>query len=191
MNKGGSHMNEREEKIAAYIAGLMTEEERGNFERLLKSDETLKREVEASRKSLETARAWVTEEPPGLEHVDALKCPHITVKQLVRRTKIVIMFRRAIAVAAVFLLGFLIGKGFPQKVLLGKTVTPKTNVAEVKPTPTPSPAAKETPRIPQEEKSERRITREDGRIIIETTGANTETRSIWVVDGSIRLAQAK
>ncbi|MCX7000318.1 MAG: hypothetical protein NT106_08515 [Candidatus Sumerlaeota bacterium] len=184
-------MNEREEKIAAYIAGLMSQEEKETFERILMGDDTLKREVEASRKSLEIARAWVSEEPPGLELVDALKCPTITIKQTGRRAKIVTMFRRAIVIAAIFLLGFLIGKGFPQKGAMEKPISPKTTMVETKPAPAPAPAARETPKIPQEDKSERRITRENGRIIIETTGVNTETRSIWVVDGSIRIAQAK
>ena len=191
MDKGGNHMNEREEKIAAYIAGLMSQEEKETFERILMGDDTLKCEVELCRKSLATARAWVSEEPPGLELVDALKCPVIPIKQPVRRAKIVIMFRRAIAIAAIFLLGFLIGKGFPQKWTAKKPISQKTTMVETKPTPAPSPVARETPKIPQEDKSERRITRENGRIIIETTGVNTETRSIWVVDGSIRIAQAK
>jgi hypothetical protein len=191
MNKGGNHMNEREEKIAAYIAGLMSQEEKETFERILMGDDTLKGEVEACRKSLENARVWVSEEPPGLELVDALKCPTILVKQPGGRAKIVTMVRRAIAIAAIFLLGFLIGKGFPQRWTVKKPISPKTTMVETKPTPAPMPGARETPQIPQEDKSERRITRENGRIIIETTGVNTETRSIWVVDGSIRIAQAK
>ena len=69
---------ERNEQINAYLSGTMPPEESRRFERLLREDAELEREVRLAREALDAARQWAAAEAPNAqERAARLKIPHL------------------------------------------------------------------------------------------------------------------
>jgi len=99
------------EEIAAYVAGELTPAAAADFEQRLAGDEFLRREVEATRAALDDARAWLGETPPGIERAETLKAPFLSSpKGIPSSSRPRPRFQKYLAVAAIFLLGFLLGR---------------------------------------------------------------------------------
>ena len=69
---------ERNDPINAYLSGTMPPEEARRFERLLREDADLEREVRLAREALDAARQWAAAEAPNAqERAARLKIPHL------------------------------------------------------------------------------------------------------------------
>jgi len=69
---------ERNDQINAYLSGTMPPEEARRFERLLREDAELEREVRLAREDLDAARQWAAAEAPNAQEQAArLKIPHL------------------------------------------------------------------------------------------------------------------
>jgi hypothetical protein len=69
---------EHDEQINAYLSGTMPPEEARRFERLLREDADLEREVRLAREALDAARQWAAAEAPNAQEQAArLKIPHL------------------------------------------------------------------------------------------------------------------
>jgi anti-sigma factor RsiW len=69
---------ERNDQINAYLSGTMPPEEARRFERLLREDAELEREVRLAREDLDAARQWAAAEAPNAqERAARLKIPHL------------------------------------------------------------------------------------------------------------------
>jgi len=178
----------REEKIAAYLAGIMSPEEKFAFEQSLREDPTLQLEIEEYRKTMKAVRGWMEEDPPGMERTEQLTLPKIHPETPPRKSSVIpirLIAGYAAVAILIFFTGFILGnKTRFQDMDLH---TPKSPVQvqsiqqNVTPSPTPHPERKTEPDL------DRRITRENGRIIIETSARGAATHSIWVVDGEFEI----
>jgi anti-sigma factor RsiW len=178
---------EEQERIAAFLSGTMPEKEAAEFERRLRDDAALAREVETWRQALAEARDWLRADPPGAERAADLEIPAVpgagrasegrsgrswaTVAPLRPATA------RALAAAALFFAGVLVGALAPRAERLGpggeRTLTaPGETVSQV----------------PGEPEPRRYVETQNGRVIIETTLQGSGARAVWVVDGKFRLA---
>ncbi len=191
---------EREEQIAAYVNGEMTAEETAAFERLMESDERLHQEVEEWRRALDAAREWMMQETPGIDRVDALEIPHMVTAQeklqeISPKPRYLPFLRYAMAAAAIFIVGFFLGTQWPLSARIGAPMIsekPPLEIEKEADLPSPSPIQPvETVRSRLAELDARRsITRQNGRLIIETTLKETNARALWVVDAGFRPAQS-
>ena len=199
---------EREEQIAAYVNGEMTLEEAAAFEQLMKSDETLRHEVEECRRTLDTAREWMMQEAPGIERVDALAIPRMVTAQdkvqeisprqpaeVLARPKYLSFLRYAMAAAAIFIVGFFLGNQWPLSFGTGApeiSQKPQLEIEKEADLPSPLPIEPgETVKSRLADLGARRsVTRQNGRLIIETTLKDSDARALWVVDAGFRLAQS-
>jgi len=69
---------EHNDQINAYLSGTMPPEEARRFERLLREDADLEREVRLAREALDAARQWAAAEAPNAqERAARLKIPHL------------------------------------------------------------------------------------------------------------------
>ncbi len=199
---------EREEQIAAYVNGEMTLEETAAFERLMESDARLHQEVEEWRRTLDTAREWMMQEAPGIDRVDALEIPRMVTAQdkvqeisprqpveVLAKPKYLSFLRYAMAAAAIFIVGFFLGTQWPVSAKIGAP-----EIAEKPPVEIEKQADLPSPSLPQpgetvksrlaEFGARRSVTRQNGRLIIETTLKDSDARALWVVDAGFRLAQS-
>lgn len=187
----------REEDIAAYAAGLMSEAEKAEFERLLLKDESLCMELQEYRKALKMVQTWMNEESPGIECVQSLKCPAPSSNRILNLSSMRrAVFLRSLAAAAIFILGFAIGIWVTKRQASqtvsrlseqGAQTRLRTSPSTIEPTPTP---LKNEDLKQPDGGVERQITRQNGRLIIETTQNGAETRSVWVVDASLKIANS-
>lgn len=106
----------REEQLAAYLHGEMTQQERGEFERMLEKYPTLQKELRQLEETIAAAREWMAEEPPGAERVDQLPLPRLadarttTTDRSKAPSPLSLYAWRGFAAAAIFLFGFYIGQ---------------------------------------------------------------------------------
>ncbi|MCX7016020.1 MAG: hypothetical protein NTW86_26265 [Candidatus Sumerlaeota bacterium] len=217
----------REEQIAAFVDGEMTDSERAAFERRMEGDAALRRDVEEWREALAAARAWAVAEPPGVERADSIQVPSAAVRsiatrrigrQSARRPARVVevswlrLARRAAAVAAVFVVGFGLGRltnapvsGSPKPTnttpAAGEAVPNAVEVAAtpsatVKLAPTNESAPAAAPASRQARHEQQAIasaappfykTEENGRLILETRLRGSGGSATWVVDGRFRM----
>lgn len=201
---------EREEQMAAYVNGEMTLEEAAAFERLMESDERLHQEVEECRQALDAAREWMMQEAPGIDRVDALEIPRMVTAQeklqeislrqpaevLTSRAKpkYSSFLRYAMAAAAIFIVGFFLGNQWPLSAQIGApeiSQKPPLQIEKEADLPSPLPIEPgETVKSRLADLGARRsVTRQNGRLIIETTLEGTNAHVLWVVDAGFRLAQ--
>lgn len=199
---------ERDEQIAAYVNGEMTLEEAAAFERLMESDERLHREVEEWRRTLDTAREWMMQEAPGIDRVDALEIPRLITAQeklqeisprqpaeVLAKPKYLSFLRYAMAAAAIFIVGFFLGTQWPVSFRTGApeiSQKPQLEIEKQADLPSPLPIEPgETVKSRLAELGARRsVTRQNGRLIIETTLEGTNAHALFVVDAGFRLAQS-
>lgn len=209
--------NEQEQaQIHSYLAGEMTAEQAAAFERRMRADEALRRHTEEWRQAIAAARDWVESEAPGVERVDSLPIPSVSratlakdfplrLPQAARRASL----WRWVAVAAVFLAGFVVGHLSQPKPPAGDRERPTAGIQE----PTvqitgegqretgpmraqvparladlPEPAR---PSHPERTRPARFTSEDNGRLLIETTLQGSGARAIWVVDGNFELTQSK
>lgn len=199
---------EREERIAAYVNGEMTADQAAAFEQLMESDEVLRQEVDECRRALDAARAWMTQEAPGVDRVDALEIPRLVMPrgkvqevyprhaaEVPVKSKHLSFLRYAMAAAAIFLIGFLLGTQWP---LAFRPGAPEISITKGSETPKEPYLATPSP-VPPSETAESRladlgarrsVTRQNGRVIVETTLKDTNVRALWVVDAGFRLPQS-
>ena len=194
----------REKQIAAYASGCMDPEEKARFEELLKQDADLKKELESYRSLMENIGEWMKQEPPGLDRIEALTPPALDAFRQAERimppspgTRI--FWKRILAIAAVFLLGFLLGVVSPFILRQGhrdrqgdrkaESIIPAPGTQQVSETPAPVPGEMKG-FAPEPGEVRRCVTRQNGRIIIETSRSGMNADSIWVVDASLRIADA-
>ncbi|HUT24944.1 MAG TPA: hypothetical protein VM492_11420 [Sumerlaeia bacterium] len=188
---------EEQERIAAFLSGAMPEKEAAEFERRLRDDAALAREVEVWRQALAEARDWLHADPPGAERAADLEIPTVsdagrasegrsrrswaTVAPLRSATA------RALAAAALFFGGVLVGALAPRAERLGPGGE-RTLTAPVETVSQPAgrePSQAEARRSPE---PWRYVETQNGRVIIETTLQGSGARAVWVVDGKFRLA---
>ena len=199
---------EREEQIAAYVNGEMTLEETAAFEQLMESDETLRHEVEECRRALDTAPEWMASEAPGIDRVDALAIPRMVTAQdkvqeiaprqpaeVLAKPKYLSFLRYAMAAAAMFIVGFFLGTQWPLSSQIGApeiSQKPQLEIEKEADLPSPLPIEPgETVKSRLADLGARRsVTRQNGRLIIETTLKDSDARALWVVDAGFRLAQS-
>jgi hypothetical protein len=189
------NISKREEDIAAYAAGIMSPAETAEFEKLLQKDESLRMELEEYRNALNMVRTWMNEESPGIERIQSMQCPVPSSSRIldissIRRT----LFIRTLAAAAIFILGFFIGIWVTRNQGGQKASSIPNHEQEARAPQFPEKIqSTPVPFKPEEFRKdepgiERRVTRQNGRLIIETTQSGAETRSIWVVDASLKIA---
>ena len=195
----------QEDQISAYVENLMSPEQRADFERLLERDEDLRQKLEQYQGARRLLEVWMEEDPPGISRTDQLDMKHLERIRMAfpRRKKVIlsgakVRFVQAMAAAAIFLLGFLIGaqatfKKASERETVTKTQTTQQAIpTQAKPDEKPRsiqiPGPEETTSPPDE--IQRRVTKQNGRIIIETTKDGAGTRSLWIVDGSFCVACA-
>jgi anti-sigma factor RsiW len=189
-----------EARIAAYLCGETTSEEAAAFEHLMEADEALGREVEQWRRALDAARDWMAADAPGVERVAQLAAPSLHGREnrggaRARVLTIRAFVWRAMAAAAIFALGIVVG----QKTGHLPAAPNAPGLVQTTPTPGGTGPAQSPPvqreKTPAEEARvevaglSSRYTDEKGRLIIETTLKGSGTRAMWVVDGTFQLAQ--
>jgi|GEM_PF-1299767 len=194
-----------EEKFAAYVSGCMNPEEKTNFEKRLEQDQNLKHELQSYIEIMNTLHQWNKIPPPGIDRVLEITPPVLdsASPQIIKRpshdkTKIHRIFNKHVfAAAALFILGYFIGNITPfaffkgnnkqgaQKQTQYQTLPNKKQASHQTPAPTRTPAP-----LPQQGKILRRVTRQNGKIVIETSRTGIDTNTIWIVDSSLRIADA-
>jgi len=195
------HLTNRDDRITAYVFGEMTPREAQALEKEMAADPSLQGEVQAAKEALEAATGWLGAEAPGVERVDDIAVPALrTGKAGWRRiwpqwvplspTFLV----QGAAVTVIFLLGFFIGHETASDRLppephqdLSAYAPSASNPEEATAKPTPA-VVEDKEGIPADFRPERRVTDENGRIVIETTLSRTGTQAVWVVDGGFSLA---
>lgn len=198
---------ERDEQIAAYVNGEMTAEETTAFERLMESNETLRHEVEEWRRTLDTAREWMMQEAPGIDRVDALAIPRMVTAQekvqeisprqpaeMLAKPKYLSFLRYAMAASAIFIVGFVLGTQWPLSAKIGAPVISQKPQLEIEkeadlPSPLPIEPGETVKSRLAELGARHSVTRQNGRLVIETTLEGTNAHALWVVDAGFRLAQ--
>ncbi|MCE5230824.1 hypothetical protein LLG95_14700 [bacterium] len=164
-----------DKQLSDWMNGDMPPEEAARFER----DNTL-----------DAAREWVAADPPGLARADQLPIPRV-----VKDSSFIIhhssfpwrwLWQPAMA-AALFIGGFFLGR-----VETVKPVSPDRPITQnaVTPAPaaTPRQADDHSTQLAKADRPTRYVTRQDGRMIIETTLADSGAHATWVIDGSFKLA---
>lgn len=186
-----SGKNEKEyyrERISEYAAGSLSREEAEKIERLMDEDPDFRSLVEEYRDAVEMGMEWLDAPAPGVEKAGSLPNPFDKEAEKGKTVTLPSWLRFGIAAAAVFVLGFLCGQWFratpPQNVEPVSGVVER-ETTEVVPTPTP-----ETTK-PEKEKTHRRVVTENGRVVIETMADNARTRSLWVVDADLQIADSQ
>ena len=186
--------SEYDERIASYFNGEMSQKEKAAFERLLETDETLRREVEEMRSALQDAQGWFSEEAPGIERVKQLEIPSVAKTKARQRPAFSfrIFIRRAAwqiaAAAALFIIGFYFGAGTQTQVKAPVSVdlevfeTPEEGVSTV---PAIDLRQQEEPPEPAKPLY---VVQKNGTYEIETV-TSSGSRALWVVDASFQLAQ--
>jgi len=114
---------ERNDQINAYLSGTMPPEEARRFERLLREDAELEREVRLAREDLDAARQWAAAEAPNAQEQAArLKIPHLGWHGRPARESSFPggrgwrpSFVRYLAAAALFAAGILVGAMLPRE----------------------------------------------------------------------------
>ena len=196
-------------QIAAYLEGEMIAEEVAAFERRMSSDRALSREVDQWRQAMEAARDWVEAEAPGVERVESLPIPSVfsaasPEASLLRLPGIrpALGVWRWLAIAAVFVAGFLAGHLTQSKPSSGEEQHPAAGLGQPAvqsalegqghaDSTRPPAALGETAKLTALPGPARYSSEENGRLIIETTLRNTGARAMWVVDGTFGLTQSK
>jgi hypothetical protein len=174
--------------IVDYLTGEMAAGERAAFAARVREDAGLARRVEATRATLAETRAWLAADPPGIERADALAIPGLVTS--VGAARRVVQFRplwQAGMAAALLLGGFLIGRASGPS---GFTAGAPANVAEHVQRPETKDADAATPASERRQAApERRVRDQNGRLVIETTLADSGAHAVWVIDGAARIAQ--
>ncbi|MEN6627274.1 MAG: hypothetical protein ABFD69_13705 [Candidatus Sumerlaeia bacterium] len=172
-------MNDQHDQLNAWADGELPPDAAARFER---------------ESGLNEARQWLAADAPGLERADELTAPRLT--QLRNPKSAIRNFRWAwqmAAAASIFVGGVCIGRvSAPNRD--GKVVE-SINTPAVSPTPGPGrsglrpdsgPESGQRPDLPAA--PQRYVRQDDGRVIIETTLADSGAHATWVIDGSFKLA---
>ena len=206
-NDGGSTEDDLQDQIAAYFGGEMTPKEAAAFERLVETNEALRRQVDEWRDAFEAARDWMGAGAPGVERVETLAIPIVATRRS-RRVWLNALIRsyawRGVAATAIFVLGFVVGFTWHPQVsppgdregIKSTELSPPVDRGEIKrgvdlphtvgettETAPAAPQAKEAVEFAQLP-ALRHSVDEKGRIIIETG-----THALWVIDGGFQIAQ--
>lgn len=188
-----SDAREREDRIAAFVDGEMTPDEMAAFERRMRGDEALRRDVEQWRDAVEAARDWMDADVPGTERLAGLAIPSVANRvsrhsEPARVLDLRRLVRGAAAAAAIFVFGFYIGH-----VTQGRAPVPVGDsvVENPQPTPTiekPAPPERQSPGPGREVAQARRyFTDERGRLLVETQLADSRGTAFFVIDRSFQL----
>ena len=67
-----------EDRMASYLLDELAPAQRERFERAMRADDDLRREIEYWRAALEAAKDWTAAEPPGAERAEHVAIPAVT-----------------------------------------------------------------------------------------------------------------
>jgi hypothetical protein len=142
----------------------------------------------------------VTQEAPGIERVNALEIPRLVTTQkkmqeVSAKPSYLPFLRYAVAAAAIFLIGFFLGTQWPMSFRAGAPEISEKPLVEIEkrtglPSPSPIQPGETVKSRLAELGARRSVTRQNGRLFIETTLKDSDTRAFWVVDAGFRLAQS-
>lgn len=189
-----------EERIDAYLAGNMTDEERVRFERELQENSDLRVQLDQARNSVQSALKWYQEPVPGLDRLDEEPLsmpPSIQPVPAVRRS-MQRYFWQVVGAAAIFLVGYLVGiqmnmnpseSGSQSKTRSAEMQIIDGDSTRIKPVVSPTPLLPGSQQVNVQLASAKSVKtiEEDGRIIFETQLSESRSRAVWIVDGRFNL----